>query len=90
MLVLIGLILSKIKLIYDSPERVLSPTHFPLKQRILVNEHLIKEGDDPDLDITPQQIVEALPMYEEAFEVTYKDYNYILEKENQKNTAVLE
>lgn len=42
LLVLLGLLLSKIRIVYDSPERELSPLLFPLKQQLLVNSNLIR------------------------------------------------
>jgi hypothetical protein len=78
LLILIGFGFSKIQLYFSSPERQLSPTLLPWKQRILVNKDLVRKGPFDGDDISPQRLIESLPMYENgAFDVTYKDYSSI-------------
>lgn len=60
-LILIGFGFSKIQLYFNSPERPLTPEAFPWKQRILVNEQLVKTSD---YDISPQALIESLPMFD--------------------------
>jgi ATP-binding cassette subfamily A (ABC1) protein 3 len=74
LLVLIGFGFSKVQFFFSSPERVLKPDAFPLKQRIQVNNNLVKTTGN---DFTPKQIIESLPMFTDAFDVTYRNYaNY--------------
>lgn len=75
LLVLIGFAFSKVQFFVSSPNRPLSPDLFPLKQRIVVNQNLVRSS--PPNDISPKQLIESLPMFAEAFDVTYKDYSYI-------------
>lgn len=78
LLILIGFGFSKIQLYFNSPERTLSPSLLPWKQRILVNKDLVKKGAYEGDDISPQMLIESLPMFEEgAFDTTYKDYSFI-------------
>lgn len=77
LLILIGFGFSKIQLYFNSPERTLSPSLYPWKQRILVNQDLVKKSGTGD-DISPQQLIESLPDFDKgAFDVTYKDYSYV-------------
>lgn len=74
-LILIGFGFSKIQLYFNSPERQLTPELFPWKQRILVNNKLVKQSPN-DIPIT--SIIESLPMYDQgAFEPTYQDYSWV-------------
>ena len=41
-LVLIGFGFSKVQLFFNSPSRTLSPSDFPLKQRITVNNNIVR------------------------------------------------
>ena len=78
-LILIGFGFSKIQLYFNSPERSLSPELYPWKQRISVNQDLVKTSDN---DIPISALIESLPDYDRgAFDVTYRDYSYI-------NTAI--
>ena len=74
LLVLIGFAFSKVQYFFNSPERLLTPTLFPLKQRILVNSNLIAKSQ---YDISPSQLMSTLPLYDTAFDATYKNYSYI-------------
>jgi len=46
----------------------------PLKQRLLVNQRLIRQSP---FDIPPKTLISSLPDFDTAFDVTYKDYSYI-------------
>jgi hypothetical protein len=44
----------------------------------MVNKDLVRKGTFDGDDISPQKLIESLPMYENgAFEPTYKDYSYM-------------
>jgi len=75
LLVLIGIIISKVEIFVDSQPRVLDPHLFPLKQKILVNEKLIANADSEEDNISPRELIKHLPFSEEAFESIYKDYS---------------
>ena len=48
LLVLIGFAFSKVQFFFDSPERPLDVSLFPLKQRILVNQNLVRSSAGND------------------------------------------
>jgi hypothetical protein len=54
LLVLLGIMLSKIQIFIDSPERLLEPHLLPLKQRILVNDKLFRPSENPEDDVSPR------------------------------------
>ena len=72
LLILIGFSFSKVTFFFDSPERPLSVNELPLKQRILANGNLVQTNRRGD--ISPEELLTNLPDYEEAFEITYKNY----------------
>ena len=74
LLILVGFGFSKIQLYFSSPERPLTPSLLPLKQRLLVNQRLIRQSP---FDIPPKTLISSLPDFDTAFDVTYKDYSYI-------------
>lgn len=80
LLVLIGFGFSKIQFFFDSPERPLVPSLFPLKQRIIVNTDLVNKSGN---DFTPMEIINLLPDLDTAFDVTYKNYSSV-----PTNTAI--
>jgi hypothetical protein len=73
-LVIIGFGFSKVQFYFNSHERVLSPSLYPLRQRLLVNSNLLSNSTD---DIQPMDLIKSLPNYESAFDVTFKDYSYV-------------
>ena len=50
---------------YDVPSTVFSPDMYPTKVKVLVNERTQVGGQDT------KKWMEKLPMYEEAFDITY-------------------
>jgi len=64
LLVLIGIGLAKIKIFIDSPDRLLSPDLYPLRQRITVNSDTQVAST-----FTPKDFVRNLPDSERAFSV---------------------
>ncbi len=87
LLVLIGFGFSKVQFFFDSPERILTPDAYPLKQRIQANLNLMRTSGS---DFTPKSIMESLPMYSTAFDVNYRDYSSISTNNGTNERPVLE
>ena len=64
----IGTWISSIDFSYRSDSRVFSPGMYPLKQKILVNENIY---DIANSDLTPRDLIQNLPGFEDNFDVTY-------------------
>ena len=75
LLILIGFSFSKVSFYKDSPNRILTPFELPLKQRMIVNENLVKKATNSINDISPHTLMGYLPGAEAAFDITYKDYS---------------
>lgn len=86
-LVLIGFGFSKVQFFFASPERPLTPAQYPLKQRISVNQNLVR---GTATDFTPRSIIESLPMYSEAFDVTFRDYSRFNTNNGTNERPILE
>lgn len=71
-LVLIGFGFSKIQFFKHSADRVLDPSAYPLKQRLITNN---KVWNSTGNDFTPQQILSSLPSLSNSFDISYKDYS---------------
>ena len=67
-LVLLGVIISKLNAQKPSKPEVLSPSLLPLKQKILINQSPV---DWRNSDVTTDVLAANLPMNEDAFEVTF-------------------
>ena len=87
LLVLIGFGFSKVQFFYDSPARVLSPAEYPMKQRIQANLNLMRTSSS---NFTPRSIIESLPMYDQAFDVTFRNYSSISTSNGANERPVLE
>ena len=86
-LVLIGFGLSRVRFFFESPERLLSPTEYPLKQRIQANLNLMRRSAS---DFSPRSIMESLPMLNSAFDINYRDYSSISTSNGNNEHPVLE
>jgi len=71
-LVVIGLAMSKVTFFFDSPPRILSPSLFPLEQRMLMNKEPILSTTDNDY--TNLMLFDNLPSSDLAFDVDYVNY----------------
>lgn len=49
LLVLIGLAFSKVQFFFSPPERTLEPNAYPLKQRIVMNQNLVRLGSGQNI-----------------------------------------
>jgi hypothetical protein len=67
-LVLLGVIISKLNAQKPSKPEVLSPSLLPLKQKILINQSPV---DWRNSDVSTDVLAANLPMNEDAFEVTF-------------------
>jgi hypothetical protein len=86
LLVLIGFAFSKVQFFFNSPERILRPSEFPLKQRIVVNQNLMKTSGN---DFAIRDIIQSLPSYGSSFDARYVDYSGISVSGDDGETAVL-
>jgi len=63
---------TKVQFLVDSPPRALSPTLYPWRQRLLVNEKPVKQTGSGD--ISPETLIKHLPNYDDgAYFVEYFD-----------------
>jgi len=67
-LVLLGVIISKLNAQKPSKPEVLSPSLLPLKQKILINQSPV---DWRNSDVSTDVLAANFPMNEDAFEVTF-------------------
>ena len=67
-LVLLGVIISKLNAQKPSKPELLSPSLLPLKQKILINQSPV---DWRNSDVSTDVLAANLPMNEDAFEVTF-------------------
>lgn len=66
-LVIFGLLLTKINILSDSPGVPIEPTAYPAKQRILLNDALL--APEPG-SVTPKMLYDNLPDVDSMFELT--------------------
>ena len=64
-----GVWLSSIDFSFRSPDKLLTTSLYPLKQRLLMNENIY---DIENSSLSPLIFAENLPDYEEAFDVTWR------------------
>ena len=64
LLVLIGFAFTKIQFFNNAPDRELDPSLFPLKQRIICNEKVIRSSS---WDISPRLLMQSLPSFDTDF-----------------------
>ena len=65
---IVGVWMSAIDFSYRSSDRLFTPSLYPLKQKLLINENIY---DVENSDLSPAIFAENLPEYEESFDVTY-------------------
>ena len=87
LLVLLGFGFSEVQLFFESPERILTPTEYPLRQRIQANLNLMRPSNS---DFSPRSIIESLPLYNQSFDVTFRDYSSINTSNGSNEKPVLE
>ena len=63
-----GVWLSSLDFSFRSDERLFTPSLYPLKQKLLMNENVY---DTASTNISPRILAENLPDYAESFDVTY-------------------
>ena len=64
-----GVWISSLDFSFRSPSRLLEPSLYPLKQKLLMNENIY---DIENSDLSPLIFAENLPDYESSFDVTYR------------------
>ena len=64
LLMCVGLAFSKVNFFIDSPQRLLQPDGYPLKQDILYNTQLLKTSGN---DIQPAKLMMSLPDQKDSF-----------------------
>ena len=64
-----GVWISSLDFSFRSPSRLLEPSLYPLKQRLLMNENIY---DLEDSTLSPLIFAENLPEYESSFDVTWR------------------
>ena len=67
-----GVWLSSVDFSYRSDERLFTPSMYPLKQKLLINENVY---DTASSNISPKTLAENLPDFENSFDVSYRKSN---------------
>ena len=70
-IMMVGISLSSVDFLKRSDERLLTPSLYPLKQKLLMNENVY---DTDNSNLSPVIFAENLPDYESSFDVEYKSY----------------
>ena len=65
-----GVWISSLDFSFRSDERLIEPSLYPLKQKLLMNKNIY---DAEHSNLAPQIFAENLPEYETAFDVTYRE-----------------
>ena len=65
-----GIYISSLDFTFQSDSRLLVPSMYPLKQKLMFNEDIY---DIERSDLSPVIFAENLPNYEDSFDVTFND-----------------